>query len=875
MTGAADLSARRPEPPPLPPWAEGWQADVVLADGAPGRLRPIRPDDAERLRLLHSQLSPETIYQRFHGPRPRLSDAEVARLTTVDHDERVALVALVGTEMVGVARYETLPGEDGGGPTAEVAFVIRDDQQGRGLGSVLLEHLAAAAADRGVRTFEAWVLSGNVRMLRVFSDAGYEISSDREAGQVQLRFQVTATARSRAVVLAREHAAEARSVRRLLHPRQVAVVADERDPVPAATFLGMLLEGVDDAVAGGADGPEVLAVHPTLTQFGGVPAMAGLPGRGAGGAVDLVIAAVLPDRLPDVILAAGAAGAHAVVVPTDAGAPPHEALRERARSRGLRLVGPGSAGVVERHTGLWAWSGPRLPGPGALGVFCQSAPVARAVLEHCRVRRVGVSAVVDVGDRADLSGNDLLQYFEDDASTEVVLMVLETFGNPRKFLRLCRRLARLKPVIVVRPTEDVLVDELLRDVGAITVPRLIEGLDVARLLLGGARPSHGDVQVVAGDRAVRRVAVQAATSHRLRVTDEAAPAARLLITEAPEVAPAPVGDGVPEVVVALGTVDPGWQDPHGRTTFRWADSAASALEVAVDAHRWSAAEETQPVEEDPARVAQARAWSEEQQGRLAVPADAPAAAGAPLRPGPEAVAELLTCYGIAVLPDRPVSSAEEAVEAAREIDGPVVVKTIAPGLRHRTELGVAQVGLDSPEEVAAAYLHLARRFGPDGIVLQAMAPPGVPVVLRSVEDPRLGPVLSCTVGSTGAALDLAEARRGAPLSRAAAEAFVTAPPSARLLLGVGPAGRPLAGGPRGAWDAGPGAEARADTAALVDLAVALSRLADEVPGLLTVELAPVLVHPLAEGGGTSVLSADVVLAAPGERRADSGPRRML
>jgi GNAT superfamily N-acetyltransferase len=203
-----------------------WAADVVLADGGTVHLRTIEPQDADRLIALHGRLSPESIRYRYFAPRPTLSPGEVQWATHVDHDEREALVAVLGDDIVANGRYDRIPGTD----VAEVAFVVDDAHQGRGLGSVLLEHLAALAAERGIRRFEAEVLPDNARMVRVFLDAGYQASRQYEQDAIHLVFPIEPTAASLAVMQSREHRAEARSIARLLDPSSVAVVGAGRRP---------------------------------------------------------------------------------------------------------------------------------------------------------------------------------------------------------------------------------------------------------------------------------------------------------------------------------------------------------------------------------------------------------------------------------------------------------------------------------------------------------------------------------------------------------------------------------------------------------------------------------------------------------------------
>ena len=250
------------EPPtPGPAYPAHWEADVVLADGGTAHLRPITPQDAAALQAFHVRQSPESTYLRFFAPMPRLSDADLARFTTVDHVNRVALVATVGDDIVAVGRFDRIQPH-----TAEVAFNVSDAHQGRGLGSVLLEHLAAAAREHGVHRFVAEVLPQNRRMLGVFRDAGYEVRHDFEDGVVSLSFDIDPTERSLAVMASREHRAEFRSVAAMLAPRSVVLLGASRRPGTVGHRLLLDLLEADFA------GP-LHVVHPEADEVLGVRAV--------------------------------------------------------------------------------------------------------------------------------------------------------------------------------------------------------------------------------------------------------------------------------------------------------------------------------------------------------------------------------------------------------------------------------------------------------------------------------------------------------------------------------------------------------------------------------------------------------------------------
>ncbi|MBN9618756.1 MAG: GNAT family N-acetyltransferase, partial [Actinobacteria bacterium] len=291
-----------PADEPVPP--AHWEADVVAADGGTLHLRPIRPDDADALVAFHAGLSQRTRYLRYFSAYPRIPERDLYRFTHVDHHDRVAFVAVLGGEIIAVGRYESRPGSD----EAEVAFVVADAHQGRGIGSVLLEHLAAAAREAGVRRFVAIVLAENVNMIRVFREAGYETTRHVEYGEVTLEFAVDETALTETVMREREQRAEARSVARLMRPRSVAVVGATNDEgkIGHALFENLLRMGFNG---------RLYPVNPQARHVGGVPAyptVLDIPDDV--GAVDLVVIATPASTVPEVVEQCAQRGVHGLVV---------------------------------------------------------------------------------------------------------------------------------------------------------------------------------------------------------------------------------------------------------------------------------------------------------------------------------------------------------------------------------------------------------------------------------------------------------------------------------------------------------------------------------------------------------------------------------
>ena len=324
-------------------YPEYWEADVVLRDGGTAHLRPIHPADADAVQAFHVGQSQKSIYMRFFAFKSKLSSKELKRFTEVDYRDRVALVITIGGEIMGIGRYDRL--DD---PTeAEVAFNIADAHQGRGIGSILLEHLAAAARENGIRKFSAEVLPENRKMLMVFSDAGYDVKRHFDDGVVSLEFNIDPTDKSRAVMESREHRAEARSIQELLAPSSVAVIGASRK---WGTVGYQLLEHI---IEGGFTGP-VYAINPEALELAGMLSFARL--SEVPGPVKLAIVAVPYDEVPKVVEECGAAGVKGIVVATagfaddgERGLARQRELVRQARANGMRVIGPASLGIVNTN----------------------------------------------------------------------------------------------------------------------------------------------------------------------------------------------------------------------------------------------------------------------------------------------------------------------------------------------------------------------------------------------------------------------------------------------------------------------------------------------------------------------------------------------
>ncbi|MGY1682190.1 bifunctional acetate--CoA ligase family protein/GNAT family N-acetyltransferase [Geodermatophilus sp. SYSU D01176] len=885
-------------PPPQPP--AHWEADIIAADGGTVHLRPICPEDAEGLVGLMDRSSDQTRYYRFFGPMKRLSDKDLYRFTHVDHDARVAFVLVLGDQVIGVGRYDRYPGTD----DAEVAFLIEDAHQGRGLGSVLLEHLAAAARERGIENFVAEVLAQNNRMVRVFLDAGYTPRRSYEEGVVHLTFPIAPTETALQVAYEREQRSESRSIARLLTPSSVAVVGASNDD---GKIGNAVLRHLLDL---GFEGP-VYPVNPGTRHVRGVPAYAGIEDIPVD--VDLAVLAVPADEVAEVVEACRRKRVRGLVVISggfgESG--PEGRVRERqlvaaARASGMRVVGPNCLGIVNTDPAvrLNASLAPRVPGRGRVGFFAQSGALGSALLEQARTRNIGLSSFVSAGNRADVSGNDLLQYWATDPATEVVLLHLESFGNPRKFARLARRVGRTKPVAAVKSGRHVRMTEglagtsvavpeesvaaLFASAGVIRVETLAQLFDVGTLLAHQPLPAGDRVAVVGNSTAMGWLVSDAVLEQGLELAHEA-PTDIGADGTAEEFRAALQGavddDGVDAVVaVFLPPLSRGSAE-FGRALREVAAPADKPIvatflsnegvpaELALIGEDGTPARGSVPSFSTPeravialAKVARYAAWRrrpvgevpelegiDEQAGRDVVRSALASAPEGRALTDDELIA-LLAAYGIPLLGTRTVTDVEAAVAAAEEIGYPVVLKSTAPWLRHRSDLGGVRLDLADAEAVRAAFAAIPAG---DPVIVQEMAAPGVATVVGIVDDPSFGALVSFGLG--GVATDLLgdRAYRALPLTDLDAAELVRSPRAWPLLDGY-----------RGSEPA--------DVAALEDLLLRVAALADDLPEVLQLSLEPVIVGPPNpwHGGRSLVVAGAAARIGPPTARVDPGPRRM-
>ncbi|MFE7932624.1 GNAT family N-acetyltransferase [Streptomyces sp. NPDC057456] len=921
-----------------------WEADVVLRDGGTARIRPITIDDAERLVSFYEQVSDESKYYRFFAPYPRLSDKDVHRFTHHDFVDRVGLAATVGGEFIATVRYDRI-GADGMAASApadeaEVAFLVQDAHQGRGVASTLLEHIAAVARERGIRRFAAEVLPANTKMIKVFTDAGYTQKRSFEDGVVHLEFGLEPTERSVAVQRAREQRAEAHSVGRLLAPGSVAVVGAGRTPGGVGrSVLGNLREA-------GFTG-RLYAVNKAfpedLKELDGVPAHRSV--RDIAAPVDLAVVAVPAEQVPEAVAECGEHGVQGLVVLSAGYAESGPEGRERqrqlvrhARAYGMRIIGPNAFGVINTSSEvrLNASLAPEMPRPGRIGLFAQSGAIGIALLSRLHRRGGGVTGVTGVstfissGNRADVSGNDVLQYWYDDPDTDVALMYLESIGNPRKFTRLARRTAAAKPLVVVQGAGSApqghavratrlphaTVSALLRQAGVIRVDTITELVDAGLLLARQPLPTGPRVAILGNSESLGLLTYDACLSEGLRplppldLTTEASAQdfhAALARALADETCDAVVVTAIP----AIGERSPG--DAELAEALRSAAAAAPAKPVLVVhvelgglATALSAATSTAPRAE-----AAPRARTDMPDGAQPVPAAVEAPEGTHLIPAYPAAERAVRALAEAV---KYAQWRREAADAGKvpeyeDVDEKGAAELIG-GLLSRGQ-GLT-LDADDTCELLGRYGIRTRRAipapTPDEAARAADAL-GYPVALKAT-----APHLRHRADLGGVRLDLADEEQ---LRRSYAEltelfgkpeeirpvvqamaprgvdtvvrAVIDPAAGAVLSFGLAGAASQLLGDMAHRLVPVTDREATSlirsirtapllfgwrgstpvDTAALEDLLLRVSRLVDDHPEVVAVTLEPVVVAP----HGLSVLGASVRLAPP-PARDDLGPRTL-
>jgi acetate---CoA ligase (ADP-forming) len=854
--------------------------DVILRDGSTLRLRAPRRDDADALLDLFRSLSQRSLYLRFHG-FPNLGPRIVEPLLEPDWDERGALLGALevdGAErVVAVANYVRLRDP----VIAESAFAVADDYQGRGIGTRLLEQLATRAAEHGIERFVAQVLPDNRNMLGVFESAGFELTRELAGGELEVQFPITATEVYRERVDERDHEAVRASLRPFFEPSSVAVIGASRR---RGSIGGELFRNILAADFHGAahpvnrDGEPVAGVrgYRSITEIQEPVDLAVISLPGA------AVLAAAEEALRKGVQALVVISAGFAEIGSE-GARRQDELLALVRAHGARLIGPNCLGIASAATSLNATFAARSAPRGNIGFSSQSGALGLALLEAAEARGLGLSAFVSIGNKADVSSNDLLEWWEDDAATDVVLLYVESFGNPRRFGRLARRVARRKPVLALKSGttasgqraasshtaalagSETAVDALFHHAGVIRAASLEELVDVAALLSSQPEPKGRRVAVLTNAGGLGILCADACEAVGLELPELSAATsealAALLSPEASVANPVDMLGGATAVTYAdalpLLLADPQVDAVivlFVPTVTATADEVAEAVERAA-----SAAESDKPVlavvmtasgipaalRSSGGRVA-AFAYPESAAralGRTAARAEwlrrpfgtAPALDGVDRRAAEEVVDRALASGDDAWLEADdvrallsaygfPLIEERVAASAAEAVTlanelGFPVVVKTAAAGAHKTETGGVALNLADGEAVEAAV----ERIGAP-VIVQPMVRGGAELLAGLVQDPVFGPLVAFGPGGVMAELIGQAAFRIAPLTDVDARELVTGGKAGRLVAGF-----------RGAPPA--------DEEALIDLVLRLGRLGEDLLAVAELDLNPVLALP--------------------------------
>jgi acetate---CoA ligase (ADP-forming) len=863
------------------------EVDVILRDGRTLRLRPPVRADVPALTDFFRALSRQSLYNRFHGTLS-VDERLAERVVDPDFVEVGALIGVADGRIVALGNWVRLRDPR----SAEAAFAVADDVQGLGIGTRLLERLTALAGEAGIERFVAEVLPGNVAMLKVFAGAGLDVRREIADGNVEIAFPIAATSDYVSAVDSRDHVAVVASLRPFFLPRAVAVVGAS---ARRGTIGGELFRNVLAGEFAGAAYP----VNRNAEPVGGVrsyASIAEIPDE-----IDLAVLCLPGEHVLAAAEEALRAGVRALCVISAGfaelgaeGRARQEQLLSLVRAHGARLLGPNCLGIASDAARLNATFAAKPIPSGNIGFSSQSGALGLALLEAAAGRDLGLSAFVSIGNKADVSSNDLLEWWEEDNATDLVLLYLESFGNPRKFARLARRVARRKPILALKSGtthagrraasshtaalagSDAAVDALFHQAGVIRAETLEELLDVAALLSSQPLPRGRRVGLLTNAGGLGILCADACEAAGLKLpslSPETEVALReALAAEASVANPVDMlGGATPEafervlpilladnrvdaaIVLFVPPVSAGGDDVAAALERALAaaptDKPVLAALMGADARTRNIARFDYPesAARALARAAERAEWLRRPLG--AVPeldgidvrrARALVDAAAEGWLAPPDVRALLEAFGVPLVAERVAATVGEAAVAAADVGFPVVVKTAAAGV-HKTETGGVALGLRDEHEVREA----AERIGLP-VVVQSMAQ-GVELLAGVVQDPVFGPLVAFGAGGVQAELIGGAGFRIAPLTDVDAEELVTSGKAGLLVAGF-----------RGAPPA--------DAEALAELVLRLSRLGEEVPEAAELDLNPVLAGP---DGCVAVDARIRIEHAPVERRAKS------
>jgi acetyl coenzyme A synthetase (ADP forming)-like protein len=887
---------------PVVPYPADVASDTLLRDGTTVHLRAVRAEDATAVLALFGQLSERSLYYRFMTV-PRIDLAEARKIVHVDYDSQMVVVAERGGALCGIAGYYRDPAR---ADRAEVAFAVVDAMQGRGLGTRLLERLADIARDRGVVAFDAYVLGDNLAMMDVFLQSGFALTQGLEKGMFHVALDLQLTPSFESAAGRRSQLAAAASLRPFFEPRTIAVIGANAE---AGHIGSEIFRNLQNGFTG-----TLVPVHPRAESIGGLKAyqtVQDIPFD-----VDLAVVVVRAAKVAAVVDDCLAKGVKALVV-ISAGfgemGPEGHALEaelvEKIRAAGVRMIGPNCMGIMNTDPAFQvnATFSPVAPPPGRIAFSTQSGALGLAILEYVKRLNIGISSFASIGNKADVSGNDLLQYWAEDPRTDVILLYVESFGNPRKFAEIARRVGRTKPILAVkagrsdagaraasshtgaRASSEVLVETMLREAGVIRTRTLEELFDAATLLAHQPVPGGNRVAIVTNAGGPAILAADACEAHGLRVpilaeaTQRALraflpPAAAvgnpvdMIASATPEqyrkaldvVAADPAVDSIlaifiPPLVTEPEAVAAAIKGAAARTskpmlaTFLGAQGLGPQL-APVPAFAFPEAAATAL-----AHVTRYGEWLRRpvntpeplpEQMRITVRGVIDRLAGAHDRwLAPDECESLLTAAGLPALRSITVRTADDAVAAAREVGFPAVLKAVGKDIVHKSDVGGVRVSLASEQAVRDAFAALTTTLGNrlDGVLVQPMVSGGVEMVVGGVNDAAFGPVVMC--GTGGVLVELLDdtAFGMCPLSDADARGLVERVKGRVRLRGF--RGTPAA-----------------DEAAFNRLLVRVSHLLHACPEIREMDLNPVMVLP------AGAVIADVRVRVGSARMVPAGRR---
>jgi acyl-CoA synthetase (NDP forming)/GNAT superfamily N-acetyltransferase len=846
---------------------------ALLTDGSTVEIRASEPKDAEAVREMHAAMSPDNIYLRFFSLSPRAADTEARRVTREPGPDHAALLAWLGKRLVGVASYEAT-GKPG---VVEVAFAVPDDMHRRGIATLLLEHLVSLARRRGQRAFAAETLAENAAMLAVFADAGLPVQRRFADGVVELTFPLPGIRDDQtldaylASVASREGRADVASLGHLLRPASVAVVGASREP-------GSVGRAILRNIVSSGFGGSVHAVNRRAQVVDGIRCVASIGELPE--AVDLAVITVPPGDVPGAAAECGRRRVRCLIVITTGLGAHGMDLLAICRQHGMRLVGPNCSGVIVPPIRLNATFAANHPAPGVAGVVVQSGGLGVALLEQLSRLGIGVSSFVSVGDKYDVSSNDLLTWLAQDGVTRLAVLYLESFGNPRKFARTARRVGARMPVLTVvggrsaagqraaashaarAATPRLTQEALFGQAGVIVTSSLGELIEASALLACQPLPAGDRVAIVSNAGGIGVLAADACADNGLQVARISAATRRRLrrLLPAPTALSGPVAtaatvsdatfracleavaadDGVDAVLaVAVPTAI-----ADLRTAVITASVAKPIAVVLVDqaeSVRLLVGDDASATGQGTAAAGQGTAAAGERTAATdhgtAATGQGAAATDDGSATGQRAAATAVSGRPAYAYPESAARALGHAVRYRAWLDRQHGTVPELPGLRVadaraliRGFLGREPAGGWLPQDQAAELLSCYGIPLAPGATVPGSAPArpvasdGVELLIGVRQEPVFGPVVVFGLGGAATGVLGDQAARLTPLTDTDADELIRGTDATPLLSGHG--GVPPA-----------------DTRALADVLLRVSRLADDLPEVAELELNPVIARP--------------------------------